>query len=85
MISSTYFRLENAMPKWLTDLFKRTPTFTVSVFMKSGNQFQLHGVKKFKVKTTGNDISGLEWQLPAGIQILDITVGQIECVLSEVE
>lgn len=73
------------MPAWLTNLFKREPTYTVTLFMKSGNQFQLHGVKKFKVKTTGGAISGLEWQLPAGMQILDITVEQIECVLSEVE
>lgn len=62
--------------------FKRAPRFVITLYMKSGNVIVLRDVLSFTANTIEGNISKLEWKFATDLQLLDITLSQIEAITS---
>lgn len=63
-------------------LFKRAPLFVITLYMKSGSVIVLRDVLSFTAKTSDGNLSKLEWKFAYDLQLLDITLSQIEAITS---
>jgi hypothetical protein len=64
-------------------LFNRPKTFTLNIYMKSGNVIRLDGIKEYEIKNQGDDIVGfqIEWHKPnQRLLVKTLDLRQIEAV-----
>lgn len=77
MFPSLYYRFRDL----LRILFMKT--FTVKIYMKSGNVIVLKYVSEFDYKKKGDEYTSLEWKQVTNARMNTIILSQIEAISQE--